>query len=1257
MTAKRESRKRKTGILIVEDSPTQAHQLEQLFKENGFKVLIASNGKEALALLGKNRPDLVISDILMPEMDGYELCRQIKADEKFNNIPVILGTVLSEPSDIIKGLECGADNFVIKPYDEEFLLSRIHYVLSNRQIRQKERVQIALQVTFAGKKYAITSDRLQILNLLLSTYEIAVMRNLELAAARDDLKRLNEQLEDMVKERTTALAERVKELKCLYSISALVQKADSSLEKVIQDVVDMLPQGWQYPEVTCARVILDEKGFATANFRSTAWRQSSPILVNGEPSGRIEVCYLEERPECDEGPFLKEERKLIDDIARQLGGFVERQRAQEKLKHLNLVLRALRKVNQLITQENDTDRLIKAVCESLVSTRGYYSAWIALFDEPGKIVSHAEAGIGRHFLPLGEQLQRNELPACSRKALESAGAVIIRAIARSCADCPLAQWYAAGEVVTCRLEHGGAIYGTLTLAGPASLVIEGEEVELVEEVASDIALGISNIRRGRLLRASEEKYRILHEFAGEAIFTYGTDLRLMEVNKAGCDFVGRTKGELVGKDISELAILHPEDFTRASENIKKMLTREKPVVIDKMRFKGRTGLYSTFQVTSTPVMRNDEIVAITNICRNVTEEEMLYAALEASERTFRALFNAGNDAVYVFQLTESGVPGPFIEVNDTACSRYGYTREEMLNLTSADLAPPDRHAETPGIIKRLLEQKRVLFEWEHVTKDGRTFPVEISNQVFTLNKVTTFMSIVRDITERKKAEEDLKLLMAGIEQAEEVIGVMAMDSTIQYINPAIDKVIGHSQKEVLGQSIFDLLSPQNETLVYATLDALKNGSPWTGQIGSTKKDGSEYTIEMTLSPMRDRAGKIFSSILTVRDITQKLRMEERLIQSEKMEALGTLAGGVAHDFNNILSSVIGYAQLALEDIQQEGQLQSNLLEVLHAGRRGKDLVKQILSFSRQSAVEKIPIQISQAVKEALSLIRPAVPANIELRHNSRCESVVLANPTQISQIILNLCTNSAYAMGGSEGAIEVALEAVELDDVSTREHAGLIPGRYVRLTVSDTGPGIDPSIIGRIFDPFFTTKPKGAGTGMGLAVVHGIVNNLDGEISVDSAPGQGTTFEILLPAIKQTVPAESNEPALIAGGRESIIFVDDEPQIVKLGRYVLEQLGYQVLSSTNPIEALEAFRAQPDRFDLVISDVTMPKMTGDKLAMEIRRIRPDIPIILCTGFSAHISEETVEAIGVQALLMKPLLKREMAEAVRRVLDPRKKRDD
>jgi signal transduction histidine kinase/DNA-binding response OmpR family regulator len=334
----RELGKGEIDVLVVEDSSTQAERLKHVLEQEGYKVSASRNGKEALLSMQQKKPTLIVSDIIMPEMDGYELCRRIKADERLKDIPVILVTGLSEPRDVIKGLECGADNFITKPYDEKFLLSRIRYLLLNREFRHKEEVKTALEVSFAGERYNITSDRLQILNLLLSTYELALQKNLELAAAHDGLKRLNERLEELVKERTAALAERVKELKCLYGISTLTQMPESSLEEVIQNVVNVLPSGWKYPEITCARILLEGEEFKTENFRKTVWKQDSPIFLKGEQRGMVEVYYLEEKPECDEGPFFKEERSLIDDVAHQLAGFIERRRAEEEVRKLNAEL-------------------------------------------------------------------------------------------------------------------------------------------------------------------------------------------------------------------------------------------------------------------------------------------------------------------------------------------------------------------------------------------------------------------------------------------------------------------------------------------------------------------------------------------------------------------------------------------------------------------------------------------------------------------------------------------------------------------------------------------------------------------------------------------------------------------------------------------------------------------------------------------------------------------------------------------------------
>jgi CheY-like chemotaxis protein len=370
-----------------------------------------------------------------------------------------------------------------------------------------------------------------------------------------------------------------------------------------------------------------------------------------------------------------------------------------------------------------------------------------------------------------------------------------------------------------------------------------------------------------------------------------------------------------------------------------------------------------------------------------------------------------------------------------------------------------------------------------------------------------------------------------------------------------------------------------------------------------------------------------------------------------MEAIGTLAGGIAHDFNNILSAVIGYADLSLKEVEKQTRLHMNLEQILVAGLRAKDLVQQILAFSRQEERELRPLQVALLVKEALKLLRSSLPSTIEIRQRiARNLDNVLADPTQIHRIIINLCTNAAHAMEESGGVLTVTLDQVTLSDQDVRLHPGLRPGTYIRLSVQDTGRGIAPEHLTKIFDPYFTTKRKGKGTGLGLSVVHGIVSNYGGAIFAYSELGCGTLFNAYIPAVKRALrPAEPEEERLPTGS-EHVLLVDDEPVITEVGQMMLEMLGYKVTACDAGPCAWAIFQKDPKAIDLVISDVTMPKMTGDRLAAEILRLRPDLPIILCTGFSDKVGSQAAAQIGVKAILMKPLIHKELALLVRKVLD-------
>ena len=391
----------------------------------------------------------------------------------------------------------------------------------------------------------------------------------------------------------------------------------------------------------------------------------------------------------------------------------------------------------------------------------------------------------------------------------------------------------------------------------------------------------------------------------------------------------------------------------------------------------------------------------------------------------------------------------------------------------------------------------------------------------------------------------------------------------------------------------------------------------------------------------------------IEERTKALAQSERQLQQVmKLQAIGTLAGGIAHDFNNILFPIVGYTELTMDEIPTDSQARQNLEEVLKAANRAKELVQQILTFSRQGGQERKALKVQFLIKEALKLLRATIPSTIDIEYNVSKEcGPIMGDPTQIHQVIMNLCTNAYHALQSTGGKLSVSLKEVDISYQKTMERVGMKIGRHLELMVEDNGQGMEPEVLERIFEPYYTTKKQGKGTGLGLSVIHGIIKNHGGDISVASQPGQGSVFTVYLPVIDAIdVEIEPAGAAAVTQGHEHILLIDDEKQIIDIEQQILERLGYKVTPKTDSEEALEEFAARPDNFDLVITDMTMPKMSGDQLARKMMDIKPGIPVILCTGFNETISEEKALAMGIDKFIMKPIVKDELANAIRTLLD-------
>ena len=821
--------------------------------------------------------------------------------------------------------------------------------------------------------------------------------------------------------------------------------------------------------------------------------------------------------------------------------------------------------------------------------------------------------------------------------------------------------------------------------------------------AVNVLVDISDRQRAaEVVQTSEKCFRVLLEKGHESIALLDADGTFLYHSPALLPMLGYAVEELLGQQLT--ALVHTDDVSIVSETFAALVPESGATANLQCRYVHRDGTWRWLDVTYTNLLAEAAVHAIVANYRDITAQKLaeearvaetrflqtqndvaavalsslqpevlmprlLEAICRAQQYTYGLLWRIveeGRAAVVVAAFGEGTRPflgyrqdprlpdffmaqvartGQAAFCNHMQQSPFGRHPITHILGAQASLGIPllDRAGTVLGMLDCMDTQHPDRFSALDVEQG-----TILAHQVAQAIEKSDLFGQIQQLQARDKAVTDTM---------HEAVYVVNLEGHIVFANPALARLSYYSLEDLLGMPSTMLYPPSTTPVILRRRHELLQGAdraPYQ-QRQIIRKDGQQVDVEVSTAGLAVD-GRTEGFVVVVRDITERLQLETQLRQSQKMQALGTLVGGVAHDFNNILGAVLGYAELTLNSVSRESMAWNYLKQILVAGERAKHLVQQMLTFGRQAKQERQPLQLHLLVKEVLELLRAVFPATITLRQEVDLPtSTVLANPTQMQQVLMNLCTNAAHAMRQTGGVLDVRLDAVAFAVESTLPHPELRPGPYIRLTIRDTGHGMAPEVLERIFEPFFTTKDVGEGTGLGLAVVHGIITEHGGTITVESTPGQGTTCVIYLPhsARPPAVAPDTEDPIRQEQGR--ILFVDDEAALVHIGQTMLTHLGYDVVSYTNSEEALAAFRAAPERFDLVITDQTMPHLTGADLARALRSLRPDLPIILCTGYSQAMTATQAVQLGLDAFCMKPLRMRDLEVTIRRVLTQRRTR--
>ena len=772
---------------------------------------------------------------------------------------------------------------------------------------------------------------------------------------------------------------------------------------------------------------------------------------------------------------------------------------------------------------------------------------------------------------------------------------------------------------------------------------DGEVVE-IQGITRDIT---GHVRAREALAASEEKYRSFVENNPIPIARIDREGQYVFVNQAFVELTGLSREAVYGKGAEILRdLVHPEDLEKIIEDARQALeVRDRRM--REFRLLDGQGRWRWYVHMAYPWYEPDgRVGGVEAFARDITEQKLAGDAMRKSEQMARALLNATSDMAVLIDRE-----GTMLAVNEHFASLFGETPAALEGRALLDLMHDEVVEERRKKCLTVLETGRpVRFSDE---RNGRHYehcfyPVEDEQ-----GAVTQLALYSRDVTESLRKEEERIRLAIAIEQAADSVIVTDPDGIVEYVNPGFERTTGYSRDEVVGGGTQFLRSKEHSEGFYASIErTISLGTVWSGRLVSCRKDGALFECDTTISPVQNEAGAIMNYVWLMHDVSTEVSLERQLRHAQKMEAVGTLAGGIAHDFNNILSLILGHSELLLSVLPDDEAARHNVRQIAKAGNRGAELVKQILTFSRQVQRRCEPCDVALIVKQSLRFLAGSLPATVEVEQNmAEGAGPVLADPIQLYQVVMNLCTNAYQAMETQGGILGLELEECDIGPDFQADAGEPEPGRYVRLAVSDTGEGMSETVAGHMFEPFYSTKKPSQGTGLGLSTVHGIVTSYGGAIRVRTRLGHGSVFEVFLPRMEAEAGIEPLPPDYAGVGSELVLFVDDDAELTQMAGMMLNQMGYRVTTFTNSVAAFEAFNAEPDRFDLAIVDQIMPHMMGVDLAKRMLQTRPGFPVFLLTGYSEGITPEQARAVGIREFIMKPFTSRELGVLIRKALDP------